>query len=60
MNSNVEEKEFSNDIVFSKIILLVPAFDSNVAVNFIKNIVSDNNIEEESTLKIMIESAKKL
>ena len=37
----------------------LPAFDSNVAVNFIKNIISDNNIEEESTLKIMIESAKK-
>ena len=34
-------------------------FKSDLAVNFIKNIISDNNIEEESTLKIMIESAKK-
>ena len=53
---NIEEKEFSNDITFSKNILLPPTFESGIAVNFIKNIISNNDIEEESTLKRIIES----
>ena len=51
INSNVEEKEFSNDIPFSKNMLLVPTFETYLASNFIKNIISNNNIEEESTLE---------
>ena len=34
-------------------------FKSDLAVNFIKNIISNNIIEEESSLKIIIESVKK-
>ena len=34
--------------------------NSDIAVNCIKNIISNNDIEEESTLKIMIESIKKI
>ena len=33
--------------------------NSDIAVNCIKNIISNNDIEEESTFKIMIESIKK-
>ena len=54
MNSNVEKKEFSNDIAFLKKLLLVPMFNSDLAVNFIKNIISKNDLEEESTLKKII------
>ena len=46
MNSNVDEKEFRNDINFSKKILWTPTFDSDLAVNFMKNIISNNDIEE--------------
>ena len=42
MNSNIEEKEISNDIVFSKIVLLTPTFHSDLDTNFIKNIISNN------------------
>ena len=59
MNSNVKENSFSNDIHFSKNVLLTPMFESDLAVNFLKNIISNNNIEEESTLKRIIESVKK-
>ena len=58
MNSNVEEKEFCNKIYFSTIFLLLPNIDSDLAVNFIKNIISNNNIKEDSTLKRIIESVK--
>ena len=39
--------------------LLVPTFENDLSVSFIKNIISNNNIEEESTLKRIIESVKK-
>ena len=47
MNSNVKGKEFSNDIVFSKNVLLVSTFENDLTVNFIKDIISNNDIEEE-------------
>ena len=59
MNSNVEEKEFCNKIYFSTIFLLLPNIDSDLAVNFIKNIISNNSIKEDSTLKRIIESVKR-
>ena len=42
----------------SKNIRLKPKFENDLAVNFIKNTISNNNIEEESTLKRIIESIK--
>ena len=59
MNSSVEEKEFSNDISFSKNSFLPPNIDSDLALNFIKNIIFNNNIKEDSTLKRIIESVKR-
>ena len=51
---------YSNAIPFSKTLLLEPTFETDLAVNFIKNIISNNNIEEEYTLKWIIESVKKV
>ena len=44
--SNFEEKEFSNDITFSTNLLLTPTFESDLAINFIKNKICNNDIEE--------------
>ena len=56
MNSNVEERDFSNNISSSTNALLPPNIDSNIAVNFIKNIIFNNNIKGDSTSKRIIES----
>ena len=56
MNSNVEEWDFSNNISSSTNVLLPPNIDSNLAVNFIKNIIFNNNIKGDSTSKRIIES----
>ena len=49
LNSNVEEKEFSNDISISTNVFLPPNIDSDLAINFIKYIIFNNNIKEDST-----------
>ena len=59
MNSNVEEKKFSNDISFSTNVFLPPNIDSDLAANFIKNIMSNNNIKEDSILKRIIKYVDK-
>ena len=46
-------------IFFSKDILLASTFKRDISINFIKNIISNNNVGEESTSKIIIESIKK-
>ena len=51
MNSIAEEKYLDNDSDFSKTVLLIPMFNSDLVVNFIKNIISKNDLEEDSTLK---------
>ena len=55
MNKNVEEKEFSNDISFSTNLFIPTNIDSDVAVNFIKNMIFNNNIKEDTTLKKILE-----
>ena len=56
MNSNVEERDFSINISSSTNVLLLSNIDSNLAVNFIKNIIFNNNIKGDSTSKRIIES----
>ena len=51
---------FRNDIFFPRNVLLVSTFESDLSVNFIKNMLSNNNIEKESTLKRIIEYVKKV
>ena len=58
MNNNVKEQKINNDIVFLKNVLLVSTLNSYQAVNFMKNILSKNDLEDEYTLKIIIESKK--
>ena len=58
LNNNVEEQEFSNDITFSKNMLLSLTLNSDQAVNFVQNFLSKNNFEAESTLKVLIVSVK--
>ena len=36
-----------------------PMFNSDLAINFIKNIIFNNNIKEDSILKGIIESVQK-
>ena len=58
MNITVEEKRFSNDILFSQNLLLTLKIDNNITLNFIKNLISNNNIEEDTTLERIIDSVK--
>ena len=50
INSIVEEEEFSNDISFSQNVLLTSNIDNNITLNFIKNLIFNNDIEEDTTL----------
>ena len=58
MNSNVEEKEFSNERSFSQNVLLTSKIDNNLTRHFIKNLILNNDIEEDTTLEIIIDSVK--
>ena len=60
MNSIVEEEKFSNDISLSQNVLLTSKIDNNIILNFIKNIIFNNDIEEDTTLKMIIDSVKKI
>ena len=60
MNSIVEEEEFSNDISFSQNLLLTSKIDNNITLNFITNIIFNNDIEEGTTLERIIDSVKKI
>ena len=59
MNSIVEEEEFSNDISFSQNVLLTSKIDNDITLNFIKNLIFNHDIEEDTTLERLIDSAKK-
>ena len=59
MNSNVEEEEFSNDISFSHNLLLTSKIDNNITLNFIKNLIFNNDMKEDTTLEMIIDSVKK-
>ena len=58
MNSIVEEKEFSNERSFSQNVLLTSKIDNNLTLHFIKNLILNNDIEEDTTLEIIIDSVK--
>ena len=48
MNSIIEEEEFSNDISFSQNVLSTSKIDNNITLNFVKNIIFNNDIEEDT------------
>ena len=59
-NNNIEENDFSNDILFSANEGLPTMTDSSITINFIKNIISHNDIEEDSIIEKIIEYAKNI
>ena len=60
MNSNVEEQELNDDSASLKHVISTLTLYSNQAVNFIKNILFKNNLEYESSLKVIIEAVKNI
>ena len=54
-NSYIEENDFSNDILYTTNEGLPKTTDSSITINFIKNIISHNDIEEDSTVERIIE-----
>ena len=60
MNSIVEEEEFSNDRLFSQNILPTSKIDNNITLNLIQKLILNNDIEEDITLEMIIDSVKKL
>ena len=59
-NNNIEENDFSNDTLFSTNESLPTATDYSTIINFIKNIISHNHIDEDSTIERIIEYMKKI
>ena len=59
MKSIVEEEEFSNDRSFSQNVLPTSTIDNDLTLDFMKNIILNNDIKEDSTLEIIIDSVKK-
>ena len=59
MNSIVEEEDLSNDRSFSQNVLPTSKIDNNLTINFIKNLILNNDIEEDKTLEMIIDSVKK-
>ena len=59
MNSIVEGEEFSNDRSISKNVLPILTIDNDLTLNFVKYIILNNDIEEDTTLEMIIDSVKK-
>ena len=59
-NNNAEENNFSNDISFSTNESLPTTTYYFIIINFIKNIITHNNIDEDSTIERIIEYVKKI
>ena len=58
--SNNEDNDFSNNISLTSNVCLSKTTDSSITINFIKNIIVNNNIEEDSTIERIIEYVKKI
>ena len=54
-NSFIEENDFSNDISFTTIESLSKTNNSSITINFIENIILNNDIEEDSNIERIIE-----
>ena len=56
MKSIVEEEELSNDRYFPQNELPTSMIDNDLTLNFVKNIILNNDIEEDTTLEMIIDS----
>ena len=52
MKSIVEEEEFINDMSFPQNVLPTSTIDNSLTLNFIKNLILNNDIEEDTTLEM--------
>ena len=59
MKSIVEKEEFSNDRSFSQNVLPTSTIDNDLTLNFIKYVILNNDIKEDTTLEMIICSVKK-
>ena len=59
MKSVVEEEELSNDRSFPQNVLSTSMIDNDLTLNFIKNIILNINMKEDSTLEMIIDSVIK-
>ena len=59
MKSIGEEEELDNDRSFSQNVLPTSTLDNDLTLNFIKNIILNNDVKEDSTLEMIIDSVKK-
>ena len=57
--SIVEEEEFSNDRSCPQNVLPTSKIDNNLTLNFIKNLILNNDIKEDTTIEMIIDSVKK-
>ena len=56
---SIEEEELDNDRSFSQNVLPTSTLDNDLTLNFIKNIILNNDVKEDSTLEMTIDSVKK-
>ena len=56
MKSIVEEEELSNNRSFSQNVLPTSMIDDDLTLNFIKNMILNNDVKEYSTLEMIIDS----
>ena len=59
MESIVEEEELSNNRSFSQNILPTSTIDNDLTLNFIKDIILNNDIKEDSSLEMITDSVQK-
>ena len=59
IKSIVEEEEYSNDRSFSQNVSPTSTIDNNLTLNFVKNIILNNDIKEDSSLEMIIDSVKR-
>ena len=60
LNNNVEEQELINDNACSKKYTVSSTLYSDHIVNVLKMVLSKNDVEDDSSLKVIIESVKNL
>ena len=53
LNNNIGEQEFRNDIAFPQNVILIPTLNSDQTINFVKTILSKNDLEDDSSLKVI-------
>ena len=59
LQQKVNKEELDNDRTFSQNVLPTSTLDNDLTLNFIKNIILNNDVKEDSTIEMIIDSVKK-